>query len=269
MRPRFTVLINNYNYGRYIGTAIESVLDQSFTDFELIVIDDGSKDNSHEAINSYTDKRLQVIFQENGGQAAALNAGFSKAQGHWIALLDSDDWWEPNKLQRLDDYIRLIGEGYALVQHLLNDWLDGEETPCRNILPVGDVWRDIQATRSLNHFVPTTGLVFPAEIAHKILPIPLEFRFSADAYLMRTAVLHGKVFSIPEVLGYHRLHAESFTSGVIKDPLPFIKEVLFPHLNAYYARNGADFRFISENCIPRKRSALSRALHRFAPNIFR
>jgi len=71
----------NFNYGRFIAQAVDSVLKQSYADLELIIVDDGSTDNSKEIIESYHDRRISTIFQSNKGQAAAFNAGFERAKG--------------------------------------------------------------------------------------------------------------------------------------------------------------------------------------------
>ncbi len=88
--PKLSILINNYNYGRFLGEAIDSALAQTYRNIEIIVVDDGSTDNSCEIIAGYGD-RIIPILKENGGQASAFNAGFAISTGEWIALLDSDD----------------------------------------------------------------------------------------------------------------------------------------------------------------------------------
>jgi glycosyltransferase involved in cell wall biosynthesis len=94
-----SVIIPNYNYGRFLKSTIDSVLNQSHKDIEVIVIDNGSTDNSRENLESYGDK-VRTIFQENLGQSAARNAGLSVAEGSLIALLDADDYWETTKIER-------------------------------------------------------------------------------------------------------------------------------------------------------------------------
>ena len=101
--PLVSVLVSNYNYGRYIGSAIESALDQTYRNLELIICDDGSTDNSVEIIEAYErkDPRVLLIRKANGGQASGFNAAFSVSQGEIIALLDSDDLFLPNKVERI------------------------------------------------------------------------------------------------------------------------------------------------------------------------
>jgi glycosyltransferase involved in cell wall biosynthesis len=104
--PTVSVIIPTYNRAHCIADAIDSVLAQSYHDFELIVVDDGSTDNTCEVVTFYND-RLKYIKQLNNGVSAARNNGINAAQGEWIAFLDSDDTWEPDKLKLQVDDIRL------------------------------------------------------------------------------------------------------------------------------------------------------------------
>ncbi len=96
----FSVILTCYNRGQLIGRAISSILNQTFTIFELVIVDDGSVDNSVEVIKSFTDARIKLICHEtNRGQNAALNSGCKIAQYDILAFLDSDDEWLPNCLE--------------------------------------------------------------------------------------------------------------------------------------------------------------------------
>jgi glycosyltransferase involved in cell wall biosynthesis len=97
--PRVSVILPTYNYGRFVGEAIQSVLGQTFQDFELIVVDDGSTDNTRDVVGSFTDPRLRYIYKENGGESSAYNVGIHASSGEYIAFLDSDDIWLPRKLE--------------------------------------------------------------------------------------------------------------------------------------------------------------------------
>ena len=101
--PPISVIIPVYNMADYVGESITSVLNQTFRKFELIIVNDGSTDNSLEIINSYLqkDKRILVIDKPNAGLASAYNAGQQMARGKYIYFLDSDDWMEPNCLEEL------------------------------------------------------------------------------------------------------------------------------------------------------------------------
>jgi glycosyltransferase involved in cell wall biosynthesis len=118
--PRVSVVVPAYNYGRYVGQAIESVLGQTFGDVELIVIDDGSTDNTGEVVSQYRDDRLVLIQQPNRGLPAARNAGLRRATGEMVAFLDADDSWMLHKLElqvaaleRLPA-VGLLGGGYVV-----------------------------------------------------------------------------------------------------------------------------------------------------------
>lgn len=101
--PVVSVIIPAYNRAWSIKRAIDSVMAQTFSDFELIVVDDGSTDNTKEILNSYK-KEIHIITQENLGASAARNAGIKKAKGNMIAFLDSDDEWLDRKLEAQMDF---------------------------------------------------------------------------------------------------------------------------------------------------------------------
>lgn len=97
--PLVTIVIPNHNYARYLRDAVDSALAQTFVDREVLVIDNGSTDDSHEVLKSYGD-RIRWIAQDNRGQSAARNRGIEESRGAFIAFLDADDAWLPAKLER-------------------------------------------------------------------------------------------------------------------------------------------------------------------------
>ena len=99
--PAVTVVIPTYDRARYLGEAIRSVLDQVFTDFEVIVVDDGSADDTAGMVHAIRDARLQYLRRPHRGIGAALNAGLRGARGRYVARLDSDDVWLPEMLETL------------------------------------------------------------------------------------------------------------------------------------------------------------------------
>ena len=98
MPPSISVVIPTYNYGRYIATAVQSVLDQTHPPDEIIVVDDGSTDDTRETIHGFGDS-VRYFHQENSGVSVARNHGVEKSVGKLIAFLDSDDYWEPTCLE--------------------------------------------------------------------------------------------------------------------------------------------------------------------------
>jgi glycosyltransferase involved in cell wall biosynthesis len=99
LTPQITVVIATYNRAAYLRQAIESVLVQSFPDFELLVIDDGSVDSTTEVVAAFDDARIHYIHQHNAGRSVARNHGLALAQGDYIAFLDDDDLYLPHKLE--------------------------------------------------------------------------------------------------------------------------------------------------------------------------
>jgi glycosyltransferase involved in cell wall biosynthesis len=96
--PYFSIILPTYNRAAFIGKAIDSVLTQTFKDFELIMIDDGSTDNTKEVVSKYSDERIAYYYQENQERSVARNNGISKVKGQYICFLDSDDYYLPNHL---------------------------------------------------------------------------------------------------------------------------------------------------------------------------
>lgn len=120
--PLVTIYITNYNYGKYIKQAIDSVLSQTLDDFELIIIDDGSTDNSKEIIESYSGRsNVQIVYQQNKGLNVTNNVALKLATGKYIVRLDADDFFEKNALQVMtnvlegDDDLGLVFPDYYLV----------------------------------------------------------------------------------------------------------------------------------------------------------
>lgn len=110
-KPRFSIIVPLYNKAPYVRKALESVVAQTYRDFELIIVDDGSTDNSvticEEYLNNITHQTSHIIHQKNSGVAAARNRGVAESHGEFVCFLDADDWWEANFLEEMD---RLITE---------------------------------------------------------------------------------------------------------------------------------------------------------------
>ncbi|MBR8835694.1 MAG: glycosyltransferase [Stigonema ocellatum SAG 48.90 = DSM 106950] len=103
--PKVSIVIPAYNAIAYLPEAVDSVLQQTFTDFEVLIVDDGSSDGTVEWANQMTDPRVRVISQTNQGSSGARNTGITAAKGEYIALLDADDLWEPTKLEKQLRYL--------------------------------------------------------------------------------------------------------------------------------------------------------------------
>jgi glycosyltransferase involved in cell wall biosynthesis len=101
MPQLISVILPSYNHAHYIGEAIDSVLQQSHSNFELIVVDDGSTDNSLEVIKSYSDERISIIEQSNSGAHNAINRGLNIAHGEYLTILNSDDRYYPDRFEKM------------------------------------------------------------------------------------------------------------------------------------------------------------------------
>ena len=104
-QPFFSVIIPTYNRAAFLSQSIGSVVNQSFGNWELFVVDDGSTDHTKEVVSSFKDSRIRYVYQVNSERSAARNKGIQSANGNWICFLDSDDWYHSNHLQVIFDYI--------------------------------------------------------------------------------------------------------------------------------------------------------------------
>jgi GT2 family glycosyltransferase len=141
MPPLVSVIIPTYNRGAMLVEAVDSVLAQSYRDRELIVVDDGSTDGTSGDLAARFDARLSLFTQQRSGVAAARNAGVRAAQGNYIAFLDSDDFWLPQKLERQIDFMLRAGAAISQTDEV---WVrNGVRVNPRNKhrKPSGDVFR--------------------------------------------------------------------------------------------------------------------------------
>lgn len=210
---RISVIINNYNYGRFVAQAVESALAQRYPHKEILVVDDGSTDNSREVLSPYAERGVRLIFKENGGQASAFHRGFQEATGDLIAFLDADDYWRPDLLEVL---AMAWQPGSAMALWRLQG-VDAQQTPLDYYTPElsqplwsGDI-RERFAQSGWYPHPPTSGLAFSREVLRQIFPLDEQtWRISADIPLYTVAPFLGQVVSIDRVLGYYRLHGSNY-----------------------------------------------------------
>jgi glycosyltransferase involved in cell wall biosynthesis len=125
--PKVSVIIPTYNRGYIVRQAIESVLEQTFKDFEILIIDDGSTDNTREVIQGISDMRVKYLYKKNGGVANAINYGIANSKSEYIGILASDDLWPPEFLEIMKEKLdgnKDVGIAYTAVTHR---YPDGEE----------------------------------------------------------------------------------------------------------------------------------------------
>ena len=220
LKPLVSTLINNYNYGRYLATAIESALRQTYENTEVIVVDDGSTDESCDIIARYG-TRVSLIVKRNGGQASALNAGLAACRGEVICLLDSDDWWYENKIDVVMDTLAGVQVGaWAFLRHnllTLHEWSDRNHSgtaDAERLLPGVRGRSTVESIPGCDVLVqrrnaPSSALCIARDALKRMGPIHEEsrFRVSADAFLYTHLPRHGLVISIANTLGRYRVHA--------------------------------------------------------------
>jgi len=219
-RPLVSVLVSNYNYAAYLPETIESVLGQEYTAWELIVCDDGSTDHSREIVSDYArrDARIRLLAKENGGHASGLNAAFRAAQGEIVCLLDSDDLFLPDKLQRVVDCCILNPDCGLIVHRVLRVTKDRKKQgvwPLTGELPAG--WWGPRALREAGivpYMPPTSGLSLRREAAERLFPLPVTppVHICPDQVLMRLAPLVTPIARLTDALAEQRLH-QSNTYG--------------------------------------------------------
>ena len=164
--PFFTVIIPAYNRAATLATAIRSVLDQSFQDFEIVVVDDGSKDDPKAVVDAIADPRIRFIAQANKGGGAARNAGIDAARGRYVAPLDSDDVLLPHHLQTMKALVE-SGERLAGYARIMVDRGEGRTflKPPRALRDGENMGEYLLCDRG---FVPTITLVVERAMAAKV-----------------------------------------------------------------------------------------------------
>lgn len=205
-----SVLITTYNYGHFIEQAIDSVLVQDFPldEVEILVVDDGSTDDTKERIRKYG-SRVEYHYKPNGGQASALNFGFSKAAGEIIALLDADDLFLPAKLAHVANTFQRDA-ALGMVYHPFVNWNmeTGERRDSRFALVSGDIHT---APDEFFFYIPhpTSCIAFRKAFLAPLLPIPEEIRMLADGFLVDLICFVAPILAIPEPLVAYRIHGEN------------------------------------------------------------
>jgi glycosyltransferase involved in cell wall biosynthesis len=212
--PAVDVVIDNFDYGRFVAAAIESALAQDLAGGRVIVVDDGSTDDSRAVIERYRDRVVRV-YKENGGQASALNAGWRRSRGDVVIFLDADDMLLPHAAETVA--AAFAARPAAVKVQYRMEVMDelgrptGELKPSPHIrLPSGDLRRSELTFPFDIPWMATSGNAFAAAALDAIMPIPeSEFAASADWYLRHVATLLGEVVSLDEVCAHYRVHGDN------------------------------------------------------------
>lgn len=213
MKPLVSVIIPNYNYARYVREAVDSVLAQTYPNIEIIVVDDGSKDESKEILQNYGDK-IKLIFQKNQGVSAARNNGIRQSKGEFIAFLDADDAWLPQKVEKQverflsDDSCGMVHVGVQDIDadgKSLQTHLDGLE---------GDVSHELLLFMRPVILGGGSGIMIRREILKEIGGFDPRLSTSADWDVVYQVSNRYKVGFIGEILLKYRMHGSNMHGNI-------------------------------------------------------
>jgi glycosyltransferase involved in cell wall biosynthesis len=207
--PLVSAVIPTYNYGRFVTEAVESVLAQRYPDLEVIVVDDGSKDDTRQRLAPYLD-RIRYLYQDNKGLSAARNTGSRAARGEWIALLDSDDVWHPRKLEFQMEYLaRRPFTGLLAARHVTDrsgGWPEVSRLPEGPATPV--TMKDlVMYTR----FAPSSVLIHK-DCFPRVGLFDTELRSAEDRDMWIRIACHFPVVKIELPLLFYRVHGSSMST---------------------------------------------------------
>ena len=242
---RISVIVNNYNYGRFVARAVLSALEQEPAPHEVVIVDDGSSDDSLAVIEQLARKHptVRVVAKQNGGQLSAFNAGFAASSGDIVCFLDADDEYLPGYLAKL----REVYEANAQVDFLycgIEYVQDGKTLP-PPAPRSGSLDHGISFFRTLvlGEWVgaPTSAISARRKLLHKILPCPLEsqWRIRADDVLViGAAMAPGRKMRLPSVHVRYHVHGNNSWFGGVTDRSRLLREKLERHgLAGFFGRD--------------------------------
>lgn len=216
-----------YNGVKYIGETIESVMNQTYPKWEMIIIDDGSSDNSVSVVQKYMEKesRIRLLQQANAGSAAARNHGIREAQGQYIALLDADDIWLPDFLRK---QIHFMKKRNAVCVACAYDHIDDRSRDILHTTPVKKVIR-VKDMRVMNQIGCLAGLYDTTRHGKIYLKEELKSLRDDYAYWYDIVALEGRAYGNPEVLAKYRVLSTSTTGNkrkLIKKQYRFYRDYI-------------------------------------------
>jgi glycosyltransferase involved in cell wall biosynthesis len=216
-QPLVSVIIPCYNCKDYIRETVESVLRQTYKNFEIILIDDGSTDGLFEACEDFFHvNNVMYIHKENGGPASARNLGIAKSNGEFIAFLDSDDLWSPNKLEKQTAAL-VAGDcklAYTKRAEFLSEKGTGEHIMPNAACYSGDVFERLL----LGNFITNSSVMIKREVLNDVGLFREDNDFFAieDYQLwLRIAAKYNLCF-IDELLIFYRLHQNQISKSSVK-----------------------------------------------------
>lgn len=246
MNRYFSVVIPAYNAAAYIEKALESVRSQTFTDYEVIVVNDGSADDTGSVLSAYGRRfdqfPLTVVAQANKGIGGARNSGLFRAKGEFIAFLDSDDSWYPEKLQNVFDFLQAHQDvDVACHYEMATDHNGYEKLLKYESINNESAYSDLLFNG--NRLSPSATVV-KRELAQSIggFSEDLKFNSAEDYEFWLRLAKEGAVFAVvPDVLGIYSLEANSITSKIAyhHNKIQNVLDHHFKIISAYYPDQSA------------------------------
>jgi len=229
MNPKITIFTSSYNHSKYLNESINSVINQTYGNFEYILIDDGSTDNSYEIMSQYSnDSRVKVIkLPKQPNVGVVINESIRMSTGDYWSWCPADDYWSPNLLETKIKYIEKYPKSV-----LYNNWfvINNNSIMAHADVPKmsSDEFKDIVWQTSPIGF---TGILIPMYIFRDLnIYFPEHLNFSEDFYWMIEATINNIPFDcVPERLHYKRKHENSLTSkniNKILEQIPVIRNNL-------------------------------------------
>lgn len=252
--PLISILISNYNYGAFLRDAIESALNQTYPNTEVIIVDDGSSDNSREILADYG-SRIIPILKENRGHLSAFNAGFAASRGSLVCYLDADDVWLPTKVEKVVEAALIHPEAvfiYHRVQPVSADLRPSHKAFPR-VLMQGDISERVRRAGGWWACPPTSAQSVRRSVLERVGPLPeAEMRTAPDAFFQYLLPFLGFVVGIDEPLALYRRHRTNDSGTVAFDERPPDRKAFIAHFQRYESvLNAANARLQELQLSPR------------------
>ena len=237
-----SILIVNYNYGRFLADTIDSALGQTWPNVQVVVVDDGSTDESQLIMQSYGDA-IQTVFKDNGGQASGTNTGFPLLTGETVILLDSDDVLETNAIEKTigifadPDVIKVCWPFTIIDRH---GKPTGETRFTR--LPNGNYRANALKIGPASHYTPAqSGNFWRKSFLDQVMPVPEDdFKNIVDAYLFAFSPFFGSFRAVEEPLTRYRVHGSNISAQFSAVRRREDWEKRATHLHAYLTEQGEE-----------------------------
>lgn len=258
--PKISINIPCFNSEKFIKETLESVLKQTFKDFEIVIMDDGSDDNTKDIICSFNDSRIRYFYKNNEGLSITRNRAIHASSGEYIAFLDHDDLWLPQKLEKQLNIFQ-INQNIGLVfsdAYILKNGARQKASYFERCQPKkGFIFEDLLFESS--NFIPLSSVVTRKEVFEKIGFFNPAFKLGEELELFLRASQHYAFDYADEPLITYRLHEGNFS----RNKEIFVREV-FDILNFWQEKNPGVFRKNKKRFLKKQADILAELAHYYA-----